>query len=196
MKRTRLMLLFLALSWSSCTTETVTIQDEFGRKIRFIQRRKDQKKEGKYERFHENGQLLEQANYVNDSLHGERIFFYADGKKESVEQFDHGTQSGEYVKYREDGTVAIRQTYANGLLNGKSIKYYPNGKVEEEVTMQGGGENGPFREFYDSGIIKTEGNYLFLDDEALEHGELREYDSTGTLIRVADCLQGLCRTRK
>jgi antitoxin component YwqK of YwqJK toxin-antitoxin module len=189
-------LLLFVLLGMACTTETITTTDEFGRTIRFTQRKSDQKKEGKYERFHENGQLLESAVYVNDSLHGERKFFYPNGTLESVELYQHGVQNGEYIKYRENGTLAIKQMYLNGLLNGKSIKYYPNGQVEEEVTMQGGGENGPFHEFYESGVVKAEGSYLYLDEEALEHGELREYDSTGTLIRTADCVQGLCRTRK
>ena len=106
-----------------------------------------------------------------------------------------GTFEGKYQKFRPDGSLEIEQTYVHGALEGYSIRYYTNGQVEEKVMLKDSEENGPFTEYYPNGKLKAEGTYQYVEDSAVEQGELREYDSTGTLIRIADCDNGVCRTR-
>ena len=61
----------------------------------------------------------------------------------------------------------------------------------EEVAFEGNMENGPFKEFYENGKPKATGAYLEGDNE---HGELLEYDTTGTLIARKQCDRGICKT--
>jgi antitoxin component YwqK of YwqJK toxin-antitoxin module len=177
-------------------TETVDTTDEFGHRIRYERDKKNFAKQGRYERYDSEGKLSEVAQYERDTLHGERQLYYPDGLLESIETFAMGTHHGPYRKWRADGSKYIEQEYVSGQLEGWSLRYYPNGQLEEKVMLVRSEENGPFTEYYPDGQLKTEGTYVYHDDTATEHGELREYDSTGVLVRVADCTYGRCRTRK
>ncbi len=187
--------LLLALPGCQSKTETVETTDEFGKKIRYERNKEDYAKHGRYERFDEHGVKAEEAYYHNDTLHGAYRLFYANGQLESEQHFEMGLHHGPYRKYFETGVLQIQQEFRNGAMQGKSIRYYPSGRVMEEVTIVNSEENGPFKEYYSNGMTKAEGSYAFVDDSAVEQGELREYDSTGVLLRIADCDNGLCRTR-
>ena len=104
---------------------------------------------------------------------------------------------GPFRKYYESGTLMLEQQFVQGVMQGLSVRYYPSGMVQERVTIVNNDENGPFQEYYENGNLKAEGTYSSTEEEtALEQGELREYDSQGKLIRVADCVDGRCTTRK
>ncbi len=170
-------------------------RDAEGRLERYQRRTSDSAKDGLYQKFRPDQTLLEESHYRNDTLEGERKYFYASGKVESVEHYTHGQIEGKFQKFYENGTLQVEQTYSNGALNGESIAYYPNGTVREKVTLRDNEENGPFTEYYENGKIKAEGNYLPGDDGPLENGELKEYDESGTLVRIAECSSGVCLTK-
>ena len=185
----------LAYSCVNSPVEKVEHRNEQGQLERFERRKKDFAKEGLYQRFSENGALLEEAHYTNDSLDGERKYFYPNGKVESVERYAKGVYHGKYQKYYDTGALQLEQEFVNGALEGLSIAYYPNGAVKEKVTLRNNEENGPFTEYYENGALKAEGRYIPGEDLPLEQGELKEYDETGQLIRIADCQSGICRTK-
>lgn len=189
--------LISALAWSGCTShhETVDAKDAQGRTIRYERRKKDFAKDGLYQRFGENGNLVEEAEYANDTLHGFRKYYYPNESLESVEHFNNGTYHGKYEQYYQDGQLHIEQTFVQGALQGLSLSYYPNGNLKEKVTLKDNDEYGPFLEYYENGVLKTEGNYIPGDDFPLEEGVLKEYDEKGELIRVADCKAGRCTTQ-
>ncbi len=195
--RLRLFYLFLVIL-SACAgsgTETIENRDAEGNLVRFERRKKDFAKQGRYQRFHPDGQLAEEAFYKNDSLDGERRLFYPNGQVDVVEHYANGMFSGKYQKFREDGTLQLEQNFVNGQIEGESIGYFSNGKIAEKVAFKNSEENGPFFEYYDNGQPKAEGTYVPSEDGPLEDGELKEYDSTGTLVRIADCKLGICHTR-
>lgn len=175
--------------------ETVEHRNENGQLERFERRKKDFAKEGVYRKFSPEGVLMEEAQYKNDTLDGERKFFYPSGKLESVEHYRNGAYHGKYQKFYENGTMEVEQEFANGALEGLSIAYYPSGGVKEKVTLHNNEESGPFSEYYENGVLKAEGTYIPGEDLPLEQGELKEYDETGTLVRIADCQSGICHTR-
>lgn len=188
----------LILMQTACENaiETVESRDAEGRLEKYQRRKKDFAKEGLYQRFGPNGALLEEARFANDSLNGERKFFYPGGAPESIEHYRHGVIDGKYQKFYENGKLQIEQTFVNGAMQGLSIKYYANGAVEEKVTIRDNLENGPFTEYYDNGNLKAEGFYAPQEDgEPAEQGELKEYDQNGQLVRIAECAGGVCRTK-
>lgn len=187
--------LFTQVYCDSNPLETVEHKNDRGQLERFMRRKKDFAKEGLYQRFSETGQLLEEAAYSNDTLQGERKYYYPNGKVESIEHYQNGVFQGKYQKFYEDGSIQVEQEYTDGVLEGLSIAYYPNGVVKEKVTMRQNEENGPFTEYNENGTLKTEGQYIPGDDLPLEQGELREYDESGVLVRIADCQSGICHTR-
>jgi antitoxin component YwqK of YwqJK toxin-antitoxin module len=189
----------LLLSHSFCkqknTFETVETRDAEGRLERYQRRASDSAKEGLYQKFRPDNTLLEESHYRNDTLEGERKFFYPNGKVESVEHYQYGVIEGKFQKFYESGALSVEQTYANGALNGQSVAFYPNGVVRERVTLRDNEENGPFTEYHENGKVKAEGSYAPGSDGPLENGELKEYDENGALIRIADCTNGTCTTR-
>ncbi len=201
MKNTRISLLLGGSIFFLCLVhcadnpvETVEHRDERGHLERFERRKKDFAKEGLYQRFSESDQLLEEARYINDTLDGARKYFYPNGAVESIEHYQRGIYHGKYQKFYENGSVQVEQEFVNGALEGWSIAYYPNGVVKEKVTLRNNEEDGAFLEYYENGALKAEGRYVPGEDLPLEQGELREYDETGQLVRIADCQLGICRT--
>ncbi|MBL7825631.1 MAG: toxin-antitoxin system YwqK family antitoxin [Saprospiraceae bacterium] len=188
------LLLFLACQEN--LIETFEQRDADGRLERYERNKKDLTKDGAYQRFSPDGKLEVEAHYKHDKLHGEKKYYFPDGRVESIEMYENDLLHGPYKKFYENGVLKIEQQFAQGLMQGISIRYYPNGKVEERVTIKDNEENGAFQEYYENGNLKAEGFYAPSGEEsALEQGELKEYDESGTLIRIADCTDGRCLTR-
>ena len=109
-KRTLYLLLILyVLPWLGCQSdvETIEVRNEYGQLERFERRKKDFAKEGLYQRYHEDGYLLEEAHYANDSLQGERKFFFPNGKTERIEHHQHGVFHGKYQQFYETGQIQL-----------------------------------------------------------------------------------------
>lgn len=189
------LILGLTLFNACSNLETVETRDEQGRLERYQRNKKDYAKEGLYQKFHPNGTLLQEAHYVHDTLHGERKYFYENGVLETVEHLRNGIYDGKFQHYYPNGVLQIEQQYVNGALQGLSVRYYKNGVIEEKVTLRDNEEDGPFTEYYENGNLKAEGAYRPSDGDPVEHGELKEYDESGQLVRIADCNNGLCLTR-
>jgi antitoxin component YwqK of YwqJK toxin-antitoxin module len=195
----RLTWVLLLVSQAFCTQDPLEMteaKNDRGQVERW-QRRKDNKlKEGLFQRFSAEGVLLEEAHYLADSLNGERKYYAASGILESIEHYQNHKIHGKFYSYYPNGQVKVEQDFVQGALTGFSIRYFPNGKVQEKVPLKDNVENGPFTEYHENGNLKTEGTYLPNEDgDGLEEGELKEYDESGQLIRIADCKGGMCLTR-
>ena len=174
--------------------ETVESRDSEGRLERWQRNKTDFAKEGLYQRFYPDGTMAEEAHYIRDTFHGERKFFYKNGAVEITEHYSNGVYHGKYLKYNEKGNLIVEQEYVNGAMQGFSLVYYPNGVLKEKYTIRDNEDDGPFQEYYENGKLKTEGVYVPAEDGSLEQGELKEYDETGQLIRIAHCTDGKCLT--
>lgn len=194
----RILLFSFLLATASCNPlETVEQRDPDGRLVRYQVNKKSRMREGLWQQFSSDGKLQSEAHFMKDTLHGEKKYFYSSGAVESVENYENGTIHGAFRKYYESGVLMLEQQFVQGVMQGLSVRYYPDGVVQERVTIVNNDENGPFQEYYESGILKAEGIYSSTEEEtALEQGELREYDESGKLVRIADCVDGRCTTRK
>lgn len=175
--------------------ETVESRNPEGQLERWQRRRQDFAREGLFQRFSPEGKLLEEAHYANDTLDGERKYFFPSGTVESVEHYRRGQYHGKYQKFHENGQLQIEQEFVEGAMQGFSLAYYPNGVLKEKVTIRDNEEDGPFWEYWENGNIKAEGAYAMSEEGSSEQGELREYDESGQLIRIADCNKGVCLTK-
>ncbi len=174
--------------------EVTEVKSETGQLERFERRKSDFSKEGLYQKLGTDGKLIVEAHYVNNVLQGERKYYYTNGQVESSEMFTGGANDGAYKKYTETGALALEQQFVKGVMEGWSIAYYPNGAILEKVMIKDNDENGPFFEYHENGKIKTEGTYIPGESGGLEQGELKEYDENGNLVRVANCVGGVCAT--
>jgi len=177
--------------------ETIETKDEDGYLTKYSRKKADYAKQGLYTKHYPSGTLYEEANYVNDTLHGERKLYYDNGTLEILETYDHGNFVSPYNRYFEDGQVQLEGFYENNKAVGVWTRYYKNGKIKDSVTLVDNDENGPFTEYYENGNIKAEGTYNGTDPDTgypREHGLLKMYNESGELIKKMDCNLGRCKT--
>ena len=153
-------------------------------------RKKDNVKHGPYKKYTLDGGLVEEGEYVDGAIEGERKKF-ENGRLFAIETIADGKFHGLYQSFYPDGSLNSVGNYENDEMVGVWKRYYRNGQLMEEVSFEGNLENGPFKEYYENGSIKAEGQYL---DGDQEHGELRLYNEKGVLIRKMNCDRGICKT--
>ena len=187
------LLLITAVCLSACSSklETVESTDEYGYIVKYTRSKDDFAKQGLYTRLGKDGKKMEEANYVNDTLHGPRTLFYPNGQAEIIEQYHKGQFAGIFKTFHESGKIKLEGEYINGVMQGQWKGYYESGQLKETVQFESNEENGPFVEYYDNGNLKAEGAYLNGDNE---HGELKLYDENGQLNKKMNCKMGVCRT--
>jgi len=195
----RYFLFFSLIFVFSCVqkVETIETKNEFGYTIKYSRNKADFSKEGLYTAHYPNGQKYEEANYVLDTLHGERKVYYESGKLEIIENYNMGKFTSPYKRFYENGEIQQEGNYDNNVANGEWKKYYKNGQIEEIVNLVDNEENGPFQEFYENGNLKAEGSYNGFDEQSSrprEHGLLKMYNEEGTLVKKMNCTNGICRT--
>jgi len=149
------------------------------------------RRQGWCEGYTPEGKLFEKAFYKNDTLDGERILYYDNGKKESIEHYKNGIHEGIYQHFYENGVLQMEGLYRNDKMCCEWKAYYPTSELKEIVTFKNNEENGPFTEYYKNGTLKTRGNYLNGDNE---DGLLEMFDESGKLIKKMTCVKGICRT--
>jgi antitoxin component YwqK of YwqJK toxin-antitoxin module len=122
------------------------------------------------------GKIIEQSNYVNDTLHGESIKWHQNGKLYIKCSYDKGRLDGEWFYYNKKGKLAIHSHFiegvrdvfrsywkngneriiahfANGLIDGEMKTYYKNGKVESTVLYRRGGILSVLRKYDKNGNL-------------------------------------------
>lgn len=184
--------LLIIMVMAGCGDKTIVSKYETGEKQEEYQYTGDSLKHGFYKRYSQGGILLEEANYVEGKLDGERILYNNKGIKEVSEIYKSDVLNGPLKEFHENGKLKLLGTYTDNVLAGKVNVFYPTGKLKEEVLFVNNIEEGPFKEFHENGKIKWEGTYRNGDNE---FGLLKEYNDTGELIRKMMCdEQAICTT--
>ena len=172
--------------------KTITEQNEFGQKIIYKVHIETELKEGVYTLRDSVGVLLEEANYMQGALHGERKIYSNQGELETIENYRNDTFEGPYQLLFPDGQLKFDAAYSNGVLVGEAKGYYENGQLKEVVQFKDNVENGPFIEYHPNGNLKATGSYY--SGNHSEHGPLELFDENGDLIKKMNCEKGVCRT--
>jgi antitoxin component YwqK of YwqJK toxin-antitoxin module len=71
--------------------------------------------DGVAETRYANGQMSEQFNYFNGTLHGERTQWYPDGQVCEQANYANGRLHGKYAHWDSDGQVLEQSNYINGV---------------------------------------------------------------------------------
>ncbi len=117
---------------------------------------KDDKKDGYFKEYAENGDLISVWKYINDvkQENAEEITkldvqneYYSDGKLKASGTFRNGVQEGIRREYSKDGEIERSFIYQNGYVIGEGI-------VKEDGTKEG-----HWKEFYTDGTLRSEGDY-------------------------------------
>jgi len=196
MKSPVLIVLLLLPAFSCNQLKTAEIKNADGKLIErysYVIQDGKELKEGNYEKYDEQAKLIEAAVYSKGKLNGIRKL-YKDGILESEETRVNDAYEGPFKAYHPNGKLQIEANYKQDIMTGDVKAYYPNGQLKEIVRFADNVEDGPFVEYYENGKLKAEGNYK-QSDGAVEDGELKLYDTTGTLIKIMNCELGKCFTK-
>lgn len=101
---------------------------------------------GKLEGYYENGNLITEANLINEKMgeltktYPEGIVkdYYPNGALKSKIEFKKGLGNGIYETYYENGNIFEKTIMKDGKPDGKYEVYGPDGKLEESVFYKDG----------------------------------------------------------
>jgi len=135
---------------------------------------KDDKKNGYFKDYTENGDLIRVVKYVNDIEQADALEirklqvaneYYPDGKIKSTTMYRDGVPEGVKRDYSPDGVITRSAEYHNGNLIG------------EGIMLEEGCKDGPWKEFYSEGSLRAEGRY----DHGKRIGEWKFYHPDGKM---------------
>jgi len=93
---------------------------------------------GVYENYYKNGQLTTKTTYKNDKCHGVYEIYYKNGQLEVKTMYKNGKYRGVCERYYENGQLATKTTYKNDECHGVYERYYENGQLAEKTTYKNG----------------------------------------------------------
>lgn len=179
-----LMFAFVCISITSCSNKKkVEIKNKEGVVVEsyFTDKKNPEIKIGLYNKYYDDGKILEVANFTNGKLNGERTLYYPSGKIMQVENYVDNKYEGKFTAYYEDGSLQQEGIYKDNMMNGLWKNYFttPKNKVKEEITLKDNHVWGPYKEYYNNGNIYASGNKKeIMDDIDVFDGEVQIFDST------------------
>ncbi len=89
------------------------------------------RKQGEYKTFHDNGKPWVHTFLVNDKPHGEYKIFHYNGGLYEQSYFQYGKRHGKYEShyYFKSEQLCVQSSYQNGKLHGAYKHYHDNGII-------------------------------------------------------------------
>lgn len=110
--------------------------------------------EGNVTRWHSNGEIYSEGQFINGNRTGEFNWYYENGKKKERSFFDGGKRIAMTTQWYDNGKKHAEGNYKKGLLNGKLTWWYENGQKKEEVNFAQGVRDGIAYWWYPNGNKK------------------------------------------
>ena len=135
---------------------------------------KDDKKNGKWKEYYENGNPKMQCNYVAGEPNGYTKLYYESGFLREEGVWRNYRWVGMYKMYYESGQLQYFFHFnKEGVRIQGQIYFYENGTVMIEGQWENGQENGKLTEYYDNGDIKTE--KLFSEGGEIDYDNIKNF---------------------
>ena len=146
----------------------------------------DDKRQGLWKFYHQNGNLATNEPYVNGELDGEVTSFYSNGAPNLVSQYKNGKKNGAYSDHYSDGVLKSRYNYVNDKENGDYRTFHANGSPSLEMNSKDDQADGPYKKYHANGRLAAEGNVVLGKQE----GRYRSYHDNGTLESEGEMKNG------
>lgn len=143
-------------------------------KVRIEGTYKDDKKNGYFKEYSENGDLVTITKYLNDVIQPQAVEiqkletekeYYEDGRIKSIRLYRNGVPEGIAIGYSPEGKIVSATEYRNGILFG------------EGLVLEDGSRNGHWKEYYPGGFLKAEGDYT----NGIKTGSWKYYHQNGKI---------------
>lgn len=116
----------------------------------------DNKKEGKWTFYFNNGKPKHILFFENGSPNGEATFYYKNGNIREIGTWKNNRWVGEYKTYYRNGKLKNHFNFnLQGLKEGKQAYYHENGYPSIVGTWNGGNETGDLSEYNKDGTPNT-----------------------------------------
>ena len=89
-------------------------------------------------RFYFDGLLKFEKNYKDEKMDGKYINYYENGKKESEVFYKDGELDGKYIGWYENGKKRGEAFFKDGEEDDKSTEYYENGQMKYTENYKDG----------------------------------------------------------
>ncbi len=144
-------------------------------KIKIKATYKDDKPEGVWREYDEEGEIERSFIYKNGVVIGEGIIT------------DKGEKNDSWREYYDRGDLKAEGNYSNDIKTGDWKFYHKNGKLEQIGKYDSKGlPEGPWKWYYSSGLLLREESYY----EGLPDGISTEYDELGEIITQGEYIGG------
>ena len=110
--------------------------------------------------YYENGQEFAELNYKDGKKDGKWTFWYKNGRKDEESYYKDGDLVNETIfKYNYLTGQITGQSYKDGKKDGKWTKWYKDGEKKYEKNYKDGKKDGKWTEWDENGQIKSEATY-------------------------------------
>lgn len=135
-------------------------------------------KQGDWEFYHEDGNLMSKGLYKNNKRDGKWNFYYKNGNLYQTTTFDNGIINDKFYGYHENGNKDYITQVKNDARNGSFTKYYKFNTVAEESNYKNNVSVGKITTYYDMGIGFPHYKFNY-NNEGQIHDSLVEYFKSG-----------------
>lgn len=170
---------------------------------------KDDKKNGYFKDYDENGSLLTVKKFVNDveQVQAQEITslklktdYYPSGKVKTVASYNGDVPEGIRREYNEDGKITAGYTFSKGALTGEGIvdeegdkqgdwrEYYADKTLRSVGAYSKGKAIGNWKYYFENGKLESEGKYT---KSGLLDGTWRWYFEDGSIRRIQSYIAGM-----
>ena len=117
----------------------------------------DDKREGLWKQYLEDGTISSEISYVEDEPNGYAKIYYPNGKIAEEGIWRNDVWVGEYIAYYLNGNVNYRWNFSEeGKREGKQEYFHENGKKMISGTWEDGAESGVVKWYDRSGVLIEE----------------------------------------
>lgn len=135
-------------------------------------------KQGVWNYKNEEGAIIKKSEFYNDTLIGESLVYYNNGKVQSIRHYNMGVLDGKVITYDSKGGIIDQFSYKNGMLDGHLERYNQNLKLS--ANFMNGKLDGKFIIYDEKTKINSE---IDFKNGCLVSGQ-RFFDSKGRLITL------------
>ena len=140
--------------------------------------------QGRFETYHDNGQLGSEVEYVNGLKSGPEIEYHYDGSKGKEVFYENGKLTGATRGWFANGSLQLEGQFEDGKQEGVWKQYHPNGQLALEGTWKAGVQVGLWKAFHDDGSPQFLGQYAYSTSVkkpgAQPHGLVQEWNADGS----------------
>ena len=147
-----------------------------------ITQAKDNKADGIYKKFDENGALTLQGSYKNDKRSGDWKSFFPSGKPKATYSYVDGMQEGEFKEYFENGKLSYTGWMVNDNKQGEHKGFNILGNITSNANYKNNDLDG-YCEFYNCNGKKYE-------EQLYDEGWI-SFFSTRKLLHQKKCRLGV-----